>query len=232
MEISKNYKQGEDDWHPLRLEMQTHCCPGKFIVFEGIDGSGKTSLITALSEYLDNRGEPNVITKTPTDNIRGMWAWRACFDGSVDIGDIHQYGVSIMAFGDRLVHQQQVVEPALRSRKWVLCDRYILSSVAYQSSIVHELLARLLIRPDLGILVDVDPEEALRRIRERDYEDENLLGANTKATIKDITNLRIRNRFRVLAPVNDFITVDTTGSTVEKSFEQIKERIDTILYQP
>ena len=76
-----------------------------------------------------------------------------------------------MCFGDRLVHQRRVVEPTLREGTWVICDRYILSSAAFHTDLVHQLLTRSLLRPDLGVVVDVAPAEALRRIQARDYEE-------------------------------------------------------------
>jgi len=219
----KQRPQDGEPWVPLELKLQSHPYSGKLIVFEGVDGAGKTSLITALSEYLRDRGQPYLLTKTPTDDVRQMWAWRAWSDGSYNVprAKIHGYGLSIIAFGDRLVHQGQVVEPALKAGKWVLCDRYILTSVAYESGPVHKELAQLLIRPDLGIVVDVIPEEALRRIRQREHEDEHP---------SDSTEIPLlRERYLRLARLNGHIVISTTSSTIDRSLDQLYPYLERML---
>jgi dTMP kinase len=212
-----------EKWQPLKINWQSHTYPGKLIVFDGIDGSGKTSLIDYFSKFLDQKGISNIKTKTPTDDVRNMWSWRAWSDGSygVDRKDIHGFGLSVIAFGDRLVHQKRVVEKHLNAGTWVLCDRYLLTSLAYESSPIHEELASLLIRPDLGIIVDVDPNEAFKRVRKRDNEDEH--PADT------VEKPQLRNRYITLADINDYIVANTTNTSVEKTFESIQSNIDQLI---
>lgn len=222
MKIPKDYTPGEEQWQPFQMEFQTHNYPGKFIVFEGIDGSGKTTFINALSRYLEDRGQEYLVTKTPTYDIRNTNVWRGFFDESheVDRSAIDGYGLSLLTFGDRLLHQRKVVEPTLRAGKWVLCDRYILSSAAHQSSLVHRLLIRLLIRPDLGVLVDVDPAEAIRRIQGRTYE---------KLHSRDARRFSYtRERLEMIGSANGFIKIGTTHTSLEDSFEELKKYVDEI----
>src|SRR5262245_13872659 len=123
VQLPEHYRPDQEPWCPLRLDLQRHNYPGKLIVFEGIDGSGKTTLINALSSYLKDRGQDHIIIKTPSEDLRATWVWKAYFDQTLGISrdEVNVFGLSIMAFGDRLVHQSYVTEPALRAGKWVLC---------------------------------------------------------------------------------------------------------------
>ena len=226
MDIPIDYLPGSpsgEEWKPFLHELRPHQYKGKFIVFEGIDGSGKSTLMRALSAYLEAKSQAYVTTKTPSSDMRNTWIWKAFFDHTmgIDRKKLNVYGLAIMAFGDRLVHQQHLVEPALRQGKWVLCDRYIMSSTAHQCDIVHQLLTRLLIKPDLGILVDVQPEESIRRIKQRDYEEFNPNDLRRHATT--------RARLLTLADIHDFLKVETTSATVDSCFAQMKKKVNALL---
>ena len=208
--------EGYDHWKPLKLQMQNNPYAGKLIVLDGLDGSGKSSLIDAISHYMNTRQVEYVMTKTPTDDVRSMRAWRQWSDRTQGLSrhEIHGYGLSIIAFGARLVHQRQFVEVHLSQGKIVISDRYILSSVVYESGLVHEELSKLLIRPDLGILVDVSPDEAMRRVRKRENEVEH---PDDKSDA-----FKLRDRYRKLASLNGYVVVDTTDSTVPESLKSIE----------
>lgn len=223
-ELKERPREGEA-WRPLPLELQSHPYPGRLITFEGVDGAGKSCLVKALARYLDARGQPHIVTKTPSEDVRRMWTWRAWSDGSRNVprSALNGYGLNIIALGDRLVYQGLVVEPALRAGKWVLCEKYVLTSVAYESDPVHEELAGMLIRPDLGIVVDVPPEEALRRLRDRPEEDEH---PDDAAEI-----LQLRDRLVALARRNEHVVVSTAASPVERSIEQLRPYIDRLLHE-
>ena len=223
VEVPDDYVPGLVPWQLQRLQLRAHRYPGRFISFDGIDGSGKSSLIQQLSAYLDKQGQAYLVMKTPSEDVRQSWVWKAFFDADhlADQPEVDTYGMSIMSFGDRIVHQRRVVEPALRAGTWVLCDRYIMSSAAFHTDVVHELLARTLIRPDLGVVVDVEPGEALRRIGER--------GTEKLHPHDPGRHLTARERLRVLAGYNDFLLVETTSAAVHESFEALRERVDALL---
>lgn len=212
------------EWFPLHLHMQPHPYPGKLVVFEGIDGSGKTTLLSALAHYLKDASQNVTVTKTPTDDVRNMRAWRAWSDGSYEIPreDIHGYGLSIIALGDRFVHQKSLVEPALRQGHWVLCDRYALASVVYECGIVHEHLMQLLIQPDLAIVVNVDPTIALQRIRKRDYENEHPDDSEEL--------VMTQKRYLQLAAVNNCLVLETATLSQEETFSQLKPAVESLLH--
>uniref|UniRef100_A0A4Y8PT21 Thymidylate kinase n=2 Tax=Paenibacillus athensensis TaxID=1967502 RepID=A0A4Y8PT21_9BACL len=206
--------------------MQANPYPGKLIVLDGIDGSGKSTLLNRISSFLSNLNQPHVVTKTPSEEVREMHLWRAWHDDTlgVDRERIHEYGLTVIALGDRLVHQRSVVEANLQNNVWVLTDRYLISSLAFESGIVHQKIGELLIKPDLSILVDVPPALAMERVRQRTYETEH-------PDDERVANLT-RERLLQLVAVNDYnhIIVNTGVTDPEATFEQVKghlERLDS-----
>jgi len=138
---------------------------GKFVVLEGIDGSGKTTLARRISSAVGNA----VITSEPTDGKIGA-ALR-----SGELGDIPPAAEALLFAADRAVHTE-TIKKILDSGTWVICDRYIGSTVAYQATSMGQdadwewligIQKRSVIEPDVTFLLDIDPEEALRRVGER-----------------------------------------------------------------
>ena len=135
-----------------------------FIVFEGIDGSGKSSVIARLRESLEASGKKVKVTAEPTDGEIGKYI-------SVTDG-LSPETEALLFTADRAMHTEQV-------RKWmddgyiVVCDRYFGSTLAYQSAAgmdmdwLKAINSKVTIRPDVTILMDIDPEVSLRRVSER-----------------------------------------------------------------
>ncbi len=145
---------------------------GKFIVFEGTDGSGKSTQIRLLSQYLQNKGVPVFITHEPTASTIGE-VLRACMSGGMDTDE---RAIALLFAADRLDHIQGVggIKEKLDAGYTVLCDRYYFSSFAYNGGIVPlEWVIELnrpamqLLRADLTVFLDVNVEEAMRRVFRR-----------------------------------------------------------------
>ncbi len=145
---------------------------GKFIVFEGIDGSGKSTQMRQLGKYLEERGEKCFYTHEPTESPFGELL-RACMSGKIDADE---HTIAALFAADRLDHVQNPVYGmrAMLEEGNVLCDRYYFSSFAYNGGVVPldwviELNrpAMELLRPDLVVFIDLDPEEGMRRISRR-----------------------------------------------------------------
>lgn len=137
------------------------------VLFEGIDGSGKSSQVRRLGEALRRRGLAVVETREPTDGTYGREIRRIAREGRElgAAGATHELELFIR---DRREHVNRVVRPALAARAVVLQDRGFLSSVAYQGAaglepktirVRHDFIPR----PDIIFLLDITPEEALRR---------------------------------------------------------------------
>lgn len=134
-----------------------------FIVFEGIDGSGKSTQARILADTFESLGIPYVLTREPSDGIVGQKIRNL----TTRLGPREE---SRLFLEDRLDHVQRVVAPAIRDGKHVICDRYYYSSAAYQGAqgmdpieIIEENRSRVPV-PDIVFLIEVPIETALNRI--------------------------------------------------------------------
>ena len=103
---------------------------GKLIVFEGIDGTGKSTQLALLASYLKSQRFSVIMTKEPTDGpigqqIRQLYTNRKAFSDDEELA---------LFIADRREHVAQCILPALEAGKIVLCDRYFLSTMAYQGA--------------------------------------------------------------------------------------------------
>ncbi len=157
--------------------------PGTLIAFEGIDGCGKSTQLARYAERLRAAGHDVLATREPTD---GPWGrkLRAMLRSGESIAPEEELRWFLE---DRAEHVEQEITPALEAGRVVLTDRYTLSTVAYQGARGfdwRELLADAEARfpkPDLVVLVELAPRDALARIRARggvheaEFEEEKLL---------------------------------------------------------
>ncbi len=137
---------------------------GRFIVLEGIDGSGTTTQAARLAGSLRDAGHAVVSTREPSDGPIGLVLRQALTRRLVGLSD---RVLALLFAADRLDHLASVVEPALAAGKVVVSDRYVLSSLAYQGmrlppSWVESLNAAAR-APDLTLFLDVDNRTAARR---------------------------------------------------------------------
>ena len=107
--------------------MGTDNTTGKFLVFEGIDGSGKSTQIKLLSEFLKSKNQEVLVTREPGgskfgEDCRKLFL-REKLDGLTE---------AFLAFASRNEHIVQKIKPALQLGQWVLCDRFSDSTIAYQ----------------------------------------------------------------------------------------------------
>ena len=151
----------------------------RFITFEGIEGSGKSTQIATAAEYLTSRGLEPLATREPGgtrigDALRGI-----LLDPSH--GDMTPLTELLLVYAARAQHLEEVIQPALQAGKIVLCDRYEDSTVAYQGfgreiplnaiKMLSSLTAGT--APGLTFLLDLPVEEGLERVRGRNQGDES-----------------------------------------------------------
>ncbi len=146
---------------------------GKFIVFEGLDGSGKTTQMKMLTKYLESKGKCCFSTHEPTDSPFGALL-RNCLTGRIDTDE---RAIAALFAADRLDHILNAVNgiaKKLDAGVNVFCDRYYFSSFAYNGEFVPfdwvvELNrpARELLRPDLTVFIDLPSEESMKRVARR-----------------------------------------------------------------
>ena len=151
---------------------------GRFIVLEGIDGSGKSTQAEILAARLKKQGAHAYLTREPSDGVIGKLLRRA-LSGELQMSE--QVMAALFA-ADRLEHLTNAQTGVLRYLKndtQVICDRYYLSTYAYQSVAVDldwtmELnkQAALMAKPDVHIFLDIAVDTALARIaRNREHMD-------------------------------------------------------------
>lgn len=147
---------------------------GRFITFEGIEGCGKTTQIRLLDEYLQKRGFETVLTREPGGTEIGDKIRDILLDPAnrkmTGITELLLYGAS------RCQHLEELIRPSIANGKMVLCDRYSDSTTAYQGAarklspkLIRDLdnLATGGLKPDLTIVLDISPEEGIKRARRR-----------------------------------------------------------------
>lgn len=142
----------------------------RFIVFEGLDGAGKTTQIRLLAEELEKRGCKVALSTEPTEYASGK-ALREALSGRVRKTPAE---MAVMFTADRIAHNQNEesgIERLLRDGYTVISDRYYYSSLAYQGSVTDpEWVARLNLdcpeirKPDLCVFLDLSPEISMQRI--------------------------------------------------------------------
>jgi dTMP kinase len=144
---------------------------GRFIVLEGIDGAGTTTQGEALVEGFARAGLRAHFTHEPSRHPVGRLL-RQLLVGTPGIERLDWDGMALLFAADRLQHVKCEVEPALAAGVAVVCDRYDLSSLAYQSATAPDAervlpwlraLNQRARRPDVTLVFDVDPAQAEER---------------------------------------------------------------------
>jgi dTMP kinase len=148
---------------------------GRFISFEGLEGSGKSTQLERLERRLRGAGHDPVVTREPGATALGLELRRLLLQPTTR--PMCAAAELLLYAADRAQHLHEVVEPALARGHVVLCDRHVDASLAYQGHARdlgaewilrihdHDSLRR---RPDRTLLFDLDPATALERARARD----------------------------------------------------------------
>lgn len=145
---------------------------GKFITFEGGDGTGKSTQLRLLADYLLAKGINAMATKEPGGTPTGQELRRILVTGDKDKFDAT--AEALLYFADRHIHMTQKVWPEMEKGNWVLSDRFADSTYAYQyygydkrvSKENLDCLYKIAVgdfKPDLTIILDIDPEIGLAR---------------------------------------------------------------------
>jgi dTMP kinase len=147
---------------------------GRFITLEGGEGAGKSTLAKGLANALAERGAETVVTREPggTPNAEALRA--LLVEG--EPGRWSPLAETLLLYAAREDHVRNLIEPALERGAWVICDRFHDSTRAYQgaagglpASRIAEIHAVSLgeFKPDLTLIVDLDPAAGLARTRSR-----------------------------------------------------------------
>ena len=147
-----------------------------FIVFEGLDGSGKSTLIKGLADHLTQKGIPVTRTREPGGTPIGEKVRRILLDNS-RAEDVPSPWTELLLYeACRRQNVEQIIRPALKEGHWVLCDRYWASTSAFQAGgrgLDEKKVTQLNqwaidgLNPDLWVYLDLSLKEAQRRWEDR-----------------------------------------------------------------
>lgn len=199
---------------------------GIFIVFEGGEGSGKSTQVKLLKSYLETIGEKVFLTREPGETELGK-KLRAILL-SPETGEISPRSEALLYAADRANHVEKLIKPALESGEVVISDRYMDSSIAYQGAgrvLQPSEVARIsrwateTLLPDLTIVLDIPAEIGLSRFVERDRLEAEPIAFHD----------RVRQEFLNLAKGDPdrYLIVDARGS-IEEIATTIRERVATL----
>jgi dTMP kinase len=158
---------------------------GKFVTFEGLDGTGKSTQMRKLAAALRAAGHKVVETREPGGTATGEKIRRVLLDSATE--GLSPFAEMALMFASRAQHIAEVIQPALDHGKIVLCDRFTDSTEAYQgggrklgSEAVLELHRVLCgdLQADLTILLDSDPAMSVGRARRRNRRASHGAGKN------------------------------------------------------
>lgn len=153
-----------------------------FITFEGIEGSGKSSVMKLFADFLHDRGEMPVLTREPGGNSLGRMLRPVLLNARTSFlsPDAELY----LFLADRAQHVEEVIRPALESGQTVLCDRYVDSTIAYQGygrGMDIENLERACaiasrnVMPDHTLLLDLPVAAGITRAGERNKKEGTII---------------------------------------------------------
>jgi len=206
---------------------------GTFITFEGIEGSGKSTQIALLANYLTARGIRNVLTREPGGTLIGDQVRKILLDPanrSLDpAAELLLYAAS------RAQHLREIILPALANGMTVLCDRFSDATLAYQGygrgldiEMIRSLdrIVTTGMRPDLTILFDIEASRGIARARGRN----NSLGLEAEARFENealVFHERVRQGYLTLvAQEPDRIRIVDASGTSEAVQEQVRKIVD------
>ena len=189
---------------------------GKFITLEGIEGSGKSTSLKAIKNFLKDLNIEFILTKEPGGGPLGKDLRKMLLDKKSEISSEVEL---LLMMADRKNHIDQLVLPNLQKGIWVISDRYLDSTYAYQGggrqlsiSKIDDLTELLnLPKPDLTLLFDLTPETALERAAKRSeldrFESEPI---EFHRRIRESYQLRAKEepeRFRIIDATKDIENV-------------------------
>lgn len=190
----------------------------KLIVIEGIDGAGTTTQCQRLAKHFDLH-----MTREPSDREIGKLIRRILRH---ELGRVDERAVALLFAADRLDHVEGEIAPALEHQS-VISDRYVMSSIVYQSLAVERAFVAEINRfartPDLTILVDVDPKVAASRRAGR--------GGPSERYEHDDTQARVAAAYRAEAAHHGAVIVDGNGDA-DSVFAALVPLVQSCLGRP
>jgi dTMP kinase len=150
---------------------------GAFITIEGTEGVGKSTSIRFIRDFLQQQGYAVVVTREPGGTQLGERIREAIL--SAPAGSLSATTEVLLMYAARAHHIERVIRPALAAGKWVVCDRFVDATLAYQGAgrnadpeLLQDLSKAVLqnLQPDLTLLLDAPLDIGFSRIRHREMD--------------------------------------------------------------
>jgi dTMP kinase len=196
---------------------------GKFIVFEGLDGSGQSTQAGLLKDFLSQEGYQVILTKEPTLDSEAGKKIREVLNKK---REMEADSLQELFAKDRKEHLEKTIIPNLREGKIVISDRYFLSSLAYgkANGLALDWLMKLneqFLLPDLTFILKVRPEVCVERIDKRNKE---------KTLFEEKEKLKKAwQGYESLISLFDNIYLIEGEASIPEVFEQVKKIVSSIL---
>jgi len=207
--------------------------PGTFITFEGIDGSGKSTQLRLLGNFLKANGCDALLTREPGGTQLGLRLRAALLDAAEEVDPLTEL---LVFAADRAQHVRRLVRPALDAGRLVISDRYADATVAYQGAgrgFSTELISQIVqlategLKPDLTLLFDLTIDESTNRTARRST------GKSATRITRDRLDIehadfhtRVRDAYLQIALAEpDRVKLIDTSGPVEQTQARLKEII-------
>jgi dTMP kinase len=209
---------------------------GTFVAFDGGPGSGKGTMIRRTFNYVYGKSKKYdniLVTDEPTNGPFGKKV-RDLFKQQKSPSDLADEILEAFV-EDRKWHIENIILPALEKNFIVLADRYKYGSIAYQTVQGSELskvlkLNKPLLSPDLALILDVEPSEAVRRINSDKIEAEKRKDSDNFRQVEFVSGLRkYFLELPKLLPEENIRLIDA-NKPVDDVFNQIKPLLDSVLF--
>jgi len=206
------------------LKMRQNKKGGYLFTFCGLDGCGKTTMLTMLEEYLKKEHKV-IFTKQPTNAVRKSDIFRTYMDNPNH--DAYDYrSLSLLAASDRLQHVNKTIEPQLENDMIVLSDRYFYSCLAnlrargfYKDKWIYE-IAKSVIKPDIAFFFDVPVDVAVMRVRSREEERDRFIDIDLQH--------KLRQEYIDICKANKGILISTEMS-IEECYALVKKEVERVM---
>ncbi|MEZ0536873.1 dTMP kinase [Caldicellulosiruptoraceae bacterium PP1] len=201
---------------------------GRFIVFEGNDGAGKSTQIAMAEKYLKNKGIRVLTTREPGGTEVGYRIRKLLLDPEYKMDGLTE---AFLLAADRNEHVRNVIIPALKEGYVVLSDRYILSSIVYQGMVRGVGIDKILklnmvfeemIKPDLYIVLTLHPKYSLERLTKGNKKD-RLDSENLDFHLSVYKSFKEASQNKP-----NIVNIEALG-TEEQVFEKVKTHLDSCL---
>ncbi len=207
-----------------RLHMRPNETKGYLFTFCGLDGCGKTTMLTRLKEDLE-RHYHVFLTKQPTNAVRESEIFRTYMDNP-DHSAFDYRSLSLLAASDRVQHGSKVIEEKMAEGKIVISDRYFYSCLANlrargfeKDKWIYE-IAQSVVKPDIAFFFDVPVETAVKRVRNRIEEKDRYIDMDLQ--------YRLREEYIKICKANNGVLI-STELPIEACYATVKKEVERIM---